>query len=832
MKGVFCKMGARKLETVKSRPSRWRPIPKRRVRLGGSRRLKGFGLGFGWKLGVNQGPPTAYAPVAGDIIAARVLASGWVLELDIHGFKPGGNVNRGRDTNGDYPGTGGVTVGYDLDPLGTPKVVVNYGGRSGYDATTAAAATITGETTAGTISLRKAYSAGGDEQTNDETDNTTYVTVRCALMHGIEAGVSVTVDVLADMYRDNGTGGSGAQSRAVTGLAVTNNSTWTIPKPTCAYLTPARQFLRLDQDFEFGVEHFKGRNARMVAGVVMTWTGATSGVTISKTVTSMTLSGFFDASMPRVQVFKATLTTAEIATFTQGETVNWSVEARPFVGPAFASLTDGTAWPTTRMQQSIPFVCDKDNALRTFATVDPAGALSSASTAGCGTTDTEQTNTANCYSSINAALAAIRTFNGGTRIEGAVIYLRAGTYANFGAITTTAYTAGVGWVTITRAPSTTSRADVVISSTAGQTITANTRRMGGNLRFKDVTLQSVATATTNDNVIIHGPDSTATPSAAIWIDGCRLQSQSSAATPSAMINQYGEQYWTNNTASGKLRMTLASGRGFNLVGGNDFDGCGDIDVAGPFVGNKGRGNTQFSAFISGTANVILPDQIFWCFNEYHGADPISIAWHTTATAQSYPKGVARVCNLVENFANATEAASPISADSDINPMEWASDAYMTIVGERTNWLYNDIGTASVSKRGAMFASVCYQRFIKRDTFSHPVNGKQAARTGNWWASHGVESRAVVTLASQFGFTKCASNSEIGDYVPGGVFVATPAFTSDLSGSAGAGSGDYHVGVSSDLIGLVPAGMERLPYYLDGAARPNDGTSVAGALGPA
>jgi hypothetical protein len=755
-------------------------------------------------------------PSNGTITAARITSEGWVLELDIKGFKPGGNVGQGKDTTGAYSG-GANTVQYDLGSETTPKVTVAISGRSGFDPTTGGAVSNLTDTAVGTISLRKPYSVSGAEQTNDETDNGTYVTIRHALNKRVLAGETALVSVSANTYTDNGAGGTGLGNNAVTNLAVTNNSTDPGVKPICAYLTVPRQRLVTDFVFEFGVAHEMGRLGRMVAAVVMTWKGATSGVTVTKTVTSMGLSGFFRSTMPRVCVFSATLTTADIATFTQGEEVDWSCEARPFVGPAFVASTDGTAFPTPRMAQSLPFVCDKNNTLAAFATVDPAGALASTSTAGCTSTDTEQTNTANCYPSINAALTALKTFMGRNESAGGVIYMRAGTYADFGNFNTTTFTFGLHWLHIKPAPST-NRAGVILTTTAGQSITGNLRRIGAHVHFYNLTMTTLANATLNDNVLINGPDSTSTPTKAVWVDNCIVTSLSTATTPSACFSAHGQQYFTNNDMSGKLTMTLGSGRGYYLVGGNDFNNCATVNIAGPFVGNYGRGGTSFLNFSETAANVVLPDQVFYCFNYFTGSNVVSPGWFGSGT-YTLPHGVAKVQNLTENFSQNTVSATNMSGDSDVNQIFSFVDAYNTTVGERYNQMYNSTGLVAIPKRGVTRFSLFYARYVKRDTFSDPVNGKQAGRVGNWNFSHSVDGGYSVTMTVQFGFSKVCSNSDIGDHFPYTAIATSVAFVNDLSGLSGAGGGDYRlVGPTNAAYGRVPSGFEMLPYDILGTAR--------------
>lgn len=790
----------------------------------------------------------------GDILAARVNADGFTVELDIEGFKIGGNRTFGRTASGNvgaYSGGALDTVQYPLDAFGTPKLVMTTSNRVGHTNTGAASSTLS-ETFLGTVSRRNPYSAGGAHWLNDETDNTTYITIRLSIDKQVFAGETLTLTGLADIYLDNGTGGSGLSSNAVSGLAVTNDSTETAPLPQLDWLTVPKQFIGSGGiTLELLATHYAGRQRRMLAAALVTMTGATSLHAVTKTVTAMTIpASMVRAGTPTGNVFAATFGPADLTGFTQGETVNVTVEGRPWIGSAYVSTTHGAVYPSVNMAQSIPFVMDKNDALRAWATVDPAGTLTGASTAGCNWTATENTTAGTCYSSVDHAMTALYTFMGRSELAGGVVWLRTGTYASLGGVTSaTGKAPGVGWIDVTRAPSTSSDADVVITTTLGQSVT--NRKVGGNVRFSNMTLESVASATAGDNIFFYGSDTTATPAKYIWLDNNTINGGvNTAGTPSAFIHQVGMAYWTNNNvsrldgASAKVSLKSGTGRGYPLIAGCILNGCGQMQ---PYVVAccKLTGGTYFQT-PGTTATVPQPAQMRVDFTIWVGSGNNTLH-HYGAASAAMPGGSSFVSSLLESFSGGSNPALQVSADRDKNPIDRHVSAFSLITGQRQNFLYNSEGTVAVKKRGvrrfciyggnqdAAPADDTY--FNKSDTFADTFTtpGQQAGRTGNWGARNGVDSLNNVRLEKSFAQNHCSPIGEAGDFDPRTNSI-NPApvsrvgvFVNDQSGTTHPGGGDYHLtGAANPLFNLVPAGLAMLAYDLDGVARLDDGT---GAIGP-
>lgn len=156
----------------------------------------------------------------GDITAVRINSAGWYAEIDIEGLDTGGAYAMGWGANNDPS---------------TCKVVLTVTSPSWSD--TGASTTIE-RTVYGTIPKRLPYP---DHATKDETDNSTYVTVRVALSEWIYDTDTVEADVSSgtivrhkadgDVYSGgNGVYGGGAGQWNMTG---TSSMDWNVIFEKC-----------------------------------------------------------------------------------------------------------------------------------------------------------------------------------------------------------------------------------------------------------------------------------------------------------------------------------------------------------------------------------------------------------------------------------------------------------------------------------------------------------------------------------------------------------------------------------------------------------------------
>ena len=195
--------------------------------------------------------------------------------------------------------------------------------------------------------------------------------------------------------------------------------------------------------------------------------------------------------------------------------------------------------------------------------------------------------------------------------------------------------------------------------------------------------------------------------------------------------------------------------------------------------------------------------------------------------------------VFEQTTSTTPPVVAVLADGDLTAIRNAVFVGNTVVGGRTNWLYNDAGNTATDKSGFHRFNIETNLNMKSDLFNNPTDGQNGGRIGNWAAVNGVGYRASAMLR---GGTDNSSQWNAGDWVgetrPAGDVSGTPAaplavgFASDQSYWGGkAGNGDY---TPSSYAGLprVPSGFA--PFPVDQKGRPvgNDGTALIGALQPA
>lgn len=205
------------------------------------------------------------------------------------------------------------------------------------------------------------------------------------------------------------------------------------------------------------------------------------------------------------------------------------------------------------------------------------------------------------------------------------------------------------------------------------------------------------------------------------------------------------------------------------------------------------------------------------------------------SATTGPKGVALIGCILEQRHGLTSAAAYFSADGSVTPQQNVLFMCCTVIGARTNWLYQDDGSATVYKSGYMRFVVQEFRNTKTDVFNHPVSGLSGERFGNWSACYNVGhsynyARRGASDASAPGVGNwLGENLGVGDRYGSGSVPLNPAWLNDQSTYGGAaGNGDYTPGAGSDLT-LIPAGMTPYPVDLYGRAVPVNGTARVGAL---
>ena len=223
------------------------------------------------------------------------------------------------------------------------------------------------------------------------------VKIRIALSDFIYSTDTVTVAIASGFYTDNGLGGTGNPSSALSaGTAVTNNSTlaYSTSKPLCRATWPGFERVTANFPVEVLCAGRFARNSSEVESVVFTATDQHSN-SVSYTVTSMTKSiynrSWTNSSVPYAtgpgdaggvtQVYTATI---NVSTLTQGDQITVTWLAYPWAGDSTAVFNsavgqDGAAQPSENAGP-LYYILDKTGAYGSaFAHVKSGGASS------CGT---------------------------------------------------------------------------------------------------------------------------------------------------------------------------------------------------------------------------------------------------------------------------------------------------------------------------------------------------------------------------------------------------------------------------------------------------------------
>ena len=175
----------------------------------------------------------------------------------------------------------------------------------------------------------------------------------------------------------------------------------------------------------------------------------------------------------------------------------------------------------------------------------------------------------------------------------------------------------------------------------------------------------------------------------------------------------------------------------------------------------------------------------------------------------------------------------INADGNLEPARNVIVQQCTVVGQRVNFLYQDVGSTRIDKEGSMRCCVTLTRNTKTDVF-----GRDGALVGNWGTAYraGWTSNAVLEGDDGGGSVPgpgvwVGETAEAGTVIGSRLAPIEPAWALDASATGtGAGGGDYRPGAGHGLP-LLPAGQAPYPVDLFGVAVPDAGRAVAGARQP-
>jgi hypothetical protein len=755
----------------------------------------GFGHGLGFVQSVSGGAPPAAAISSLTIMGPTLIdATG---DFGDATSRVGVNVN-GWVAKATMP----YLVGQTFDPS---KISINLSD-PGYSG--AGTATTVSRTVRGGIILRRQYSAQASQQlSNDGVTFTVYFTLTAdnagfATVH--QGTTLVSASAAAGYYGASAAG-------AISGL--TNASTVTYPKPLFAWLQRQHTLVGSGGFYVEGVAyHAYGRNGRMVAGVqyVAKDSQATPNVSATQSVSSVALSTLVAKGQPP-ECYAATI---PVSALTQGDLCFVNAKVYPWIGDSSAVLdlsVDGASntgnWLTANPQTVLRFVNDKSGGYGAAHASVKAGA--SGGTVQAGETASRSTP----FPTLAAALSAVVAWNNANKGHndsgGAKIWLMddgAG-----GAVQHTITSdpgnaaAGIALTEIRPSP----------SNTAGVSLYSNALYAQHNRISYHVNIKMDASGW------FRGFGS----AVAYFCDGTLDQSASSPAQ--AGYETLAVAYNLTQATSGCFDLT-ASEPGCQLIGYVNKVNTTDRATRAHVMIGCDLEHIAVDEIAAGTGSpssqdgkIVANNKLMKLTNAGAGSQSIG--------SIGYAKGFAFVQNVVERAANAYPGIEGDDQSSG-NAISNAIFAANSVVGDRSNLLYsNTAASQGVLKRGSLRFNLHYKRNTKDG-----VQGSLVSDTGCWKHLHDVDCYDTVMTGDSAGHTAPGVANWIGEYwnTPANCNIGLASFTNDASVTgSGLGGGDYHPKGSGGTIAKnkVPAGASPLAYFLDGAARANDGSDAAGAL---
>lgn len=584
---------------------------------------------------------------------------------------------------------------------------------------------------------------------------------------------------------------------------VTNNSTKAYHKPICMWLD--RDLVRVyDQSYtaKLAVAHWAARNGRPVAAVKFS---ATDGITtVESTVSSMTKTDY-SASGLSVPHFEATL---DLSTLDDDALITIDAEIFPWVGDgSFVASTDFAAYPSTNFCEMKVYnaVTSAEDAI--YAYVDGVGAgTPQAST-------TEATAQANPYASVAAASTAIQTLDGANVSRGEVV-IDAGVsvvHSDFSARVigdTPLVIRGVNRATSIYQEPASSNSDGVPDKTVWKNLTIQ-KVHPNNVIFLD----NAASGTIPNNLMdfvdvdfdLNGQAFTGYGAWVYKTGRCYCENSqvdipqvfSRFSSVSKQVNSVG----SSGTVLANAVYNAAGSKTLSTSLGGDPSAANREVVDGRFIGFNfvSNDNTGDNAYVDG--RVI-------------GAE-----------------GLAIVGNVFEKQVVGSAASLIVNADGDTNAAENVVMQLNTVIGQRTNLLYNDAAPYAV-KHGQNRFNVHQKINTKADVFETDgtaVNNWSVIYKVGWCANaylQGSSASDVYEPGSWMGEVGALGDDFGTESAP---LVADWADDQSSDGG-GAGDGDYRPGVSTALP-QIPTGLSPYPFDQNGAAIANDGSAYAGALQP-
>ncbi len=592
---------------------------------------------------------------------------------------------------------------------------------------------------------------------------------------------------------------------------VANNSTLAPPLPVACWMTPDLTHARGPVfTARLAVAHAHARAGRPVAAVRFI---ASDGVaTVEHWASTMSTAAF--GSGLQAPFFEAAI---DLSLLADGALCTLDAEIYPWVGRPFRIALDGDAYPSSNLTV-LKFLNDRSGAFGTaYAYVD---AVAGSDVAGVVSVQSA-TAAATPFATVAAAATAIQAHNaanfGRNDTAGGIIRLNAGSHAhaNFSA-------AASGMVPLViEAADPTARATTVYTD-AGASVSAG---CPAKILFRDLTLRKTGASV----IFLDNGATLATLERMMVLERVSVDRNATSGY-AAWIYRVGRLFLNEVDGDADGLFAMFNGNACKQINAVGCSGPWGSDVIFNAVACRLHGMKR----VNGFANIEQGrGQLFSHCHltaKVDGRQTFDIAGAPVGA-----RGLAVVGSVMEQAGGATGAAVRIAADNDLHPVQNVLFQANTVVGSRTNWLYQDSGSTTIAKRGAMRFTINRLRNTKTDVF-----GQNAALVGNWPAAYNVGARANVAIEGD--------NLGPGTSVPGpGEWIGEVAALGDLYGSAAApvvcdfardasatgtmaGGGDYTPG-PANVLPAIPPGMAPYPIDMLGRAIRDDGFGLVGALQP-
>ena len=657
-------------------------------------------------------------------------------------------------------------------------------------------------------------------------------TIRVALSDFVYSGDTVSVAIAANFYHDNGPGGGGSYSSALSSTSATNSSTlaYSTTASVCRWSWPGFERVTGNFPIEIFCANRFARNLSEVESVVFTATDQHSH-SVSYTVAAMTNSvynrNWANSSVPYASgpgdlsggTTLVYATTINVSTLTQGDQISVNAVVYPWAGDSTAvySSSAGTSPPSLTMGPLL-YILDKTGAYGvSFAHVKTGGAASCGSHVYNTRAGAEGDSTG--LASIALAASCLEAYNNTnySRADagGGMILVDSG---NWSANAASTYALGTmkTWMVVDKV-STLSTSQVSITSQGGN----NAPDSDSNtlIKFQNITI--------NGNFLFFGGSGSGTDS--VWLHDCVETGGFNPGNNSgaSISNLGGVAYFTQNWASSGSGSAYYKGSAqnapFALVRGNYLSSSPTVAYVSPYADIANYGGEWIETIPGNAASQIVSDNAVIAYNVVlNDTDALP-----TIGTYGLTIGAAVVQDILEGPAQFGDPLTSQTSNVNVNNLIihhlTQGSGGQTYFSAREHVAYNVTGTyVNTMNNWSTKWSDWNLMAIEQDS-SNLNTGPNPARVGAWPVAYNVGSIGNLNL----------NTTQFTDFAPTfmGLGQASSYFPNPYYTNGSVYFGNYNILSNSQLLGAATwttTANEVLPYDLAGAARTCSGGCTVGA----